>query len=1096
MDTNVEAALVVHRTNGTMMKFQEFSSGLYYHDTFTAPAKQSSTQVIAYTFVSSVADNRARFTPREVEAADQARILYRKLGRPSQKNFENFLSKNMLMNCPVTVQDARRAISIYGPDVATLKGNTTVGHPALVPNNTVFEMPMDIIVDHKDVELCVDIFYVNKVKFFHTISRKIKFRTIAAIETRGKPTLLQEMQAVLKQYQSRGFSVVTIHCDNEFECLRNDVLPAQLNVMAPDDHQGDVERSIRTIKERVRSTIHGLPFRRFPKIMVKEIVKHAVKWLNVFPAKDGISDHLSPSNIVGGRLNPDFNKLKLEFGAYAQVFEPSNATNTPAQRTLGAIALNLTGNVQGDYNFMSLETGELIRRHKWTSLPITETVVARVEEIAAKQQQPYKVGDNLEFEWAPERGILDGPHDDELDEDNIDQPHILVEEEVAQGDNNVDIVSIDDQEQAEIASDQASLDTSSVQSDELMLDQEGDDSSQANSITILDTTNPGSVEEELTAQEDPIPSDADVTVGTDVEDEVPRYNLRPNRERDYSHKFGHPGGQVEHQFLQHVYGRTMTQMTAGAGIKKYGQPAVAALFAEYAQLEDKNVFEGVVASSLTNKQRRAALRAVNLIKEKRDGRLKGRTCADGRPQRAFYTHAQTTSPTISNDSLMLVLMTAALEGRDCATADVVGAYLHAKMEDFVVMRLTGEAVKIMCEVNSKYLELVTVENGRKVLYVRLLRALYGCVQSALLWYNLFSSVLVKNGFKLNPYDPCVANCEIQGKQCTVAWYVDDNFISHEDPNVVSDIIALIEGHFGKMTVVRGKKHTFLGMEFVFKDDKTVSIDMSSYLHECFKDFGEKLGVNAPSPAGRNLFLIDKTAAPLERSKSELFHSLVAKLLYISQRGRPDILLAVSFLCTRVSCSTVQDWEKLRRILKYLVGTVELVRVIGSDNMAELRTWVDASYAVHPDMRSHTGGVVSLGTGAVMCKSTKQKLNTKSSTEAEVVAASDYLPSTIWAKMFLEAQGHNLENNIFYQDNESAMKLESNGRSSAGQKSRHIDIRYFFITDRVKKEDLVIMHCPTMKMIADFFTKPLQGSLFRKLRDVIMGHVPISQFMNV
>lgn len=126
----------------------------------------------------------------------------------------------------------------------------------------------------------------------------------------------------------------------------------------------------------------------------------------------------------------------------------------------------------------------------------------------------------------------------------------------------------------------------------------------------------------------------------------------------------------------------------------------------------------------------------------------------------------------------------------------------------------------------------------------------------------------------------------------------------------------------------------------------------------------------------------------------------------------------------------------------------------------------------------------------MCKSSKQKLNTKSSTEAEVVGASDYLPKTIWIKYFLEAQGYTITESLFEQDNESAIRLEKNGRASAGQKSRHINIRYFFIKDRVKTEDITIRHCPTLEMLADFFTKPLQGNLFRKFRDVVLGYVHI------
>jgi KUP system potassium uptake protein len=189
----------------------------------------------------------------------------------------------------------------------------------------------------------------------------------------------------------------------------------------------------------------------------------------------------------------------------------------------------------------------------------------------------------------------------------------------------------------------------------------------------------------------------------------------------------------------------------------------------------------------------------------------------------------------------------------------------------------------------------------------------------------------------------------------------------------------------------------------------------------------------------------------------------------------------------VSCSTEQDWAKLKRVLEYLRGTLDEYLVLGADDISIMKTWVDASYAVHGDMKSHTGGAVSFGRGACMSKSSKQKLNTKSSTEAELVGASDYLPYPIWAKKFLDAQGYVLDENIFYQDNQSTIRFERNGRKSCGPNSRHIDIRYFFIKDRIDIENIDVQYCPTEQMLADFFTKPLQGSLFRKFREVIMGH---------
>ena len=141
------------------------------------------------------------------------------------------------------------------------------------------------------------------------------------------------------------------------------------------------------------------------------------------------------------------------------------------------------------------------------------------------------------------------------------------------------------------------------------------------------------------------------------------------------------------------------------------------------------------------------------------------------------------------------------------------------------------------------------------------------------------------------------------------------------------------------------------------------------------------------------------------------------------------------------------------------------------------TWVNASFAIHPNMRSHTGGIISFGRSGILCKSKCQHLNSKSSTEAELIGTSDYLPHTLYVKMFMEAQGYPIEATIFYQNNESAIKVECNGKASSSQCSRHIDIHYFFITDHSKCCNIAILHCPTEDMLTDFFTKPLQGSLF-------------------
>ena len=181
----------------------------------------------------------------------------------------------------------------------------------------------------------------------------------------------------------------------------------------------------------------------------------------------------------------------------------------------------------------------------------------------------------------------------------------------------------------------------------------------------------------------------------------------------------------------------------------------------------------------------------------------------------------------------------AIEKRDVAITDVKGAYLNANMKGEVLMKITGREIDLFLEIDPSLAEFVVIENGKRVLYVQLDKALYGCVQSALLWYELYSTTLKDMGFVLNPYDLCVANSTINGKQCTIVWYVDDNKISHVDPKVVDDIISKLESKFGKMSQTRGSQHDFLGMTMNFKDKK-VKIGMKKHILKAIDTFEDDI----------------------------------------------------------------------------------------------------------------------------------------------------------------------------------------------------------------------------------------------------------------
>ena len=130
--------------------------------------------------------------------------------------------------------------------------------------------------------------------------------------------------------------------------------------------------------------------------------------------------------------------------------------------------------------------------------------------------------------------------------------------------------------------------------------------------------------------------------------------------------------------------------------------------------------------------------------------------------------------------------------------------------------------------------------------------------------------------------------------------------------------------------------------------------------------------------------------------------------------------------------------------------------------------------------------MTMGSGGMQIMSKKQKLNSRSSTEAKIIGVDDAATQVLWTRLFMEAQGYPIDKNILYQDNKSSILLETNGRVSAGKRSRAINIRFFFMTDQVEKGNVSIEYMPTDDMWADFMTKPLQGEKFCMFRDSIQG----------
>ena len=1182
-DNRIKDAFLVTGPNGIKVPFRPVGKGLYACGTFPGDASAD-----AWAFISMVDERKKEYTKREYRDAMLARRVQNIIMFPSIRTYNKIVDSNLLTNCPVTRHDISAADHILGKNISALKGKTVYRQGTQVSGRTE-GVPRGIQSRFQRAVLAVDIMFVNKIPFLVTISKGLRFGTSEVLKNRHASTVAKAIENVLRVYRRRGFRVTECKADMEFEPVQNLFQGTTFNLCAEDEHVPEIERYIRTVKDRSRSGYNSLPFERIPRLVVVRLVGNSVFWLNAFPHEDGVSDTLSPRYLITGR-HLDYRKhVRLEFGAYVQTHEKH--TNGMERRTCGAICLGPTGNEQGGHYFMSLATGLRLIRNRWDELPMPRDAITRVGELGRRQGMPKSLtfADRFGHEILDDSDDVDDDHDSDYDpNDDSDQTSVSSGSYASSTSSSNDSDDSDDDDDdsngqpmsrlpagvgGKAREDSDSDDDDTEDDDEVdSEDSDSDDDdtydkrSNARKVTInvkdevISSPEPNEptgvgVQDEPTgvgvqdevrqstgvgrshnnllpeitgvrsrhsdedsAVEDntsripsidnavPDSSDDETEENTVTHDGNPAENemntrygprnregLRERKPRSYSHRFGFDHSLAT--FEQPMGELFLTeQMNVKKGLKVFGESGAEAVVKELKQLDRLNTIEPRHSSDMTRQQRQQALRYLMYLKQKRCGRIKARGCADGRKQRLYKTKDETSSPTVSTEALFLTSAINAHERRKVVTIDIPGAFMQCDIDELIFVKLEGAMALLLVKMDPiKYEPFLTYEHDKPVLYVKLLKALYGTLQAALLFWENLSGLLVDElGFTANPYDPCVVNKIINGKQCTALWHVDDIKMSHVEQDVLESIITKLSDRYGQdapLTVQRGPIHKYLGMTIDYSEDGKVKFIMDDYVKGILDEAPSDMDGTATSPAANHLFSVNEKSDKIDTKKADLYHRLTAKLLYLSKRARPDFLTAVSFLTTRVTQPDVDDWKKLGRAIKFLRKTQDLWLTLEVDKELCIRWWIDASFGVHPDKRSHTGATMSLGKGSPISSSTKQKLNTRSSTEAELVGVDDSMALVVWSRNFLQAQGLEVTDNIVYQDNQSAMLLERNGRASSGRRTRHIDIRYYFVTDRIKKGDLRVEYCNTDDMTGDFFTKPVQGSKFRKFQGIVLNLPP-------
>ena len=631
----------------------------------------------------------------------------------------------------------------------------------------------------------------------------------------------------------------------------------------------------------------------------------------------------------------------------------------------GAIALRPTGNQQGGYYFMSLHTGRVINRLHATKLPMPAEVITRVDQLAKTQDMLPA----LAFGNRDNRLIMQDITDDEESEDayipvneadstmyydtdvsmgsdigeegdtsDYDEqanniPHMNVPAEMVQTNDSPTVSTMTDDETSQLPSPTSTVHnqlSTLSEADEEEEDHEEEEQCDVPQILEHNTESTSRATHGKDEQESGDSAMKDINENKSLNEEMDarygsrstRWNLRQCKPRKYDHKYDED---AEIYVAQSTDATLATpQMLIRRGLKMFGTAGVNAVKAELQQLHNLKVME---AKPLSSSQKREALGYLMFLKWKCNGKVKARGCADGRPQCAYIPQEDARAPTVSTEAVFMTAVNDAMENRTVAIVDIPGAFMQADMDPGVYMRIDGAMADMLMEIDhDMYQPHMVVEKGKLVMNVELLKALYGTLRAARLFWETLSGKLQEWGFTLNPYDSCVANKIIEGQQCTITWHVDDLKISHVAEHVVRSIIQKIQeasGQHSELSMHIGKRHDYLGMILDFTTPGTLEIDMSDYIQVILQDAQANLRGTSTVPVAKHLFNTRSDAIKLNPQEQELFHHLTMQLMYLSQRGRPDIRTAVAFLSSRVTSPDQDDYLKLGKVIKYLENTIHL-----------------------------------------------------------------------------------------------------------------------------------------------------------------------------
>lgn len=408
------------------------------------------------------------------------------------------------------------------------------------------------------------------------------------------------------------------------------------------------------------------------------------------------------------------------------------------------------------------------------------------------------------------------------------------------------------------------------------------------------------------------------------------------------------------------------------------------------------------------------------------------------------------SPVVSQSALKSLFAIAASKEYEMITFDVKTAFLYGELKEDIFMTIPEGYEK----------------QPNKVCHLK--KALYGLKQAPITWNKKFTETMLKLGLKPTKTDQCVFSTE--DKSIIVAIYVDDGLAISKDKQKLLSILHHLEKEF-KIKIYE-KPTNYIGFE-VTKSKEGILLHQKNYTEKLLK----KYNMFDSKPASTPCTYDNKMTITTIDTLNFPYRELIGGLLYLSTRSRPDISQAVNEASKKIENPSKEDIVSVKKILKYLNGTRDkgIMYRKGGD-ITLLNAYSDSDYAnCIETRRSTTGFVIMYGGGPISWCSKRQPIVSLSSTEAEYIAASDCCKECLYLKSFIsELTGISVKIMLNI-DNQSSIQLIKTG--SFSKRSKHIDVRFYFIHENYKKGNIDLKYCPSNIQIADMFTKPLSKEKF-------------------